>query len=233
MIGNRLLNPAAGSPLSIRVRYSTENLVGPNRVEGSNWSNALQEDGAIASYNAFIMASRDKGPSLASLATTKSQCWHFRMADEYFRVYISDNQFKLYADGTNDGIHFAMANSQATMQKVKTTSLELSGATETWTNAIPAGSQVLGVTARVTTLVEGATSMDIGDGTDADIFIDGMGVALNTIADLANCNDGTLLPNTYKATTDIVVTALGNGASFTAGVLRLTLHYIELTPPSS
>lgn len=109
----------------------------------------------------------------------------------------------------------------------------LNGATVTWTNAIPAGSMVIGVSARVTTLVEGATNIDIGDGTDADIFIDGMGVAANTTADLTNCNDGTLLPKVYKSATNIVLTAIGGAANFSAGDIRMVLHYVDLVAPTS
>ena len=116
----------------------------------------------------------------------------------------------------------------------KTTLLSpMSGATHTWAAAIPGGTQVIGVTARVTTLVEGATTMNIGDGTDADIFVDGMAVALNTVADLADCNDGTLLPRTYKTSKNIVVTAVGGAANFSAGAVRLIVHYIDLGGPTS
>jgi len=117
----------------------------------------------------------------------------------------------------DDEIRVSAVNHQYTAIKTKSTLLSpMSGATHTWTNAIPAGSQVLGVTAYVTTLIEGATTMDIGDGTDADIFVDGMAVAKDTTADLADCNDGTLLPTTYKAATNIVVTAIGGAANFSA-----------------
>ena len=228
--GNRLQNPVAGSPLSIRVRYSTKNHVGPNRVEGSNWANCLQEDGATASYNSFIITSKDKGPSLTSLATTKSQCWHFRTAENYFRVYIAGNQFKLYADGTLDGIDFSMANAQGTQYKIKTTELtSMSGASITWSNAIPAGCEVLGVSSRLTTEITGASGFQIGDGTDVDRWADKDATAAGTTTDMADFTDtGRHL---YTSVTNIVVTA--KTSNFTAGAIRLTLHYIELVPPTS
>jgi len=151
---------------------------------------------------------------------------------QYYKEDMTTATHKLDTD--NEVYALLGANGQVfDIGQYTTEKTALSGATVTWANAIPAGTMVLGVSARVTTLVEGCTSIDIGDGTDADIFVDGMAVALNTTADLADCNDGTLLPNTYKAATNIVLTAVGDGASFTAGAVRLTVYYIELTPPTS
>jgi hypothetical protein len=123
-------------------------------------------------------------------------------------------------------------HTQKTSIRIKETEItSMSGATETWTAAIPAGSMVLGVSARVTTLVEGATSIDIGEagGGDADLFIDGMDVALDTTASLADVNSSFTGPKIYTSETGILVTA--NGSDFTAGSLRLTLHYIVLGAP--
>ena len=117
-----------------------------------------------------------------------------------------------------------------TMIKHKTTEITCNGATETWTSAIPAGSIVLGITARVTELITGATTIDIGD-TDTDLFIDGMAVALNTTANIANSNATFAAPKIYQAQTDITIT--GIGGAFIGGKLRLVLHYLDLTAPTS
>jgi len=130
---------------------------------------------------------------------------------------------RTYEGATNSGV--AILN--------KTTELtSMSGATVTWTNAIPAGSMVLGVTARVTLLITGATSFDVGiSGGDTDLFLDGIAVALNTTGDLANSNAALTTPIIYQAATSILVTAVGS--DFTAGSLRLTLHYIDLVAATS
>jgi len=154
----------------------------------------------------------------------------------FFENSQAGKSLSVYVDGVHysDGgyiIRGATNGQQCQILQATTEKTGLAGATVTWANAIPAGTTVFGVTARVTTLITGATSIDIGDGTDVDIFIDGMAVALDTTADLANCNDGTLLPTTYKANTDIVLTAIGG--NFTAGAIRLTVYYLNLVPPTS
>lgn len=113
---------------------------------------------------------------------------------------------------------------QATAQ-----STALSGATYTFTNLIPVGSLVIGVTTRVTTLITGATSFDIGDGSDVDRWGSAVAVALNTTSNLANCT--TQSPCYYTAATSVVLTA--NGSNFTAGVVRATVHYMSLTAETS
>ena len=105
----------------------------------------------------------------------------------------------------------------------------LSGATATATTLIPAGSLVLGLSARVTTLIETSTSFDIGDGTDVYRFGDDVAVAANTTTTLANWTVTT--PPIYAAATSVVLTA--NGGAFSAGAVRLALTYIDLTAPTS
>jgi hypothetical protein len=104
-----------------------------------------------------------------------------------------------------------------------------SGSTYTFTNLIPAGSIVLGVTIRVTTLVTGATSMTIGDGTDATRWGTGIAVAAGTTTTLADCTE--VAVPIYAAATSVVLTAAGS--DFTAGVVRATVHYISLTAATS
>lgn len=103
-----------------------------------------------------------------------------------------------------------------------------SGATVTATALIPAGSYVLGVTARVTTLMTGATSFSIGDGTDADAWGTGILPALNTTTSSANFN--ITAPAFYAAATNVVLTSADG--DFTAGAVRLAVHYMQLTGPT-
>lgn len=120
-------------------------------------------------------------------------------------------------------------NAQQLSIKTATTELTaLSGATVTATNLIPAGSLVLGVSARVTTAVEGASDFDIGDGTDPDIFGAAIAIGINTTSDLTDSTVST--PTIYAAATSVVLT--GNG-SFTAGAVRITVHYITIVAPTS
>jgi hypothetical protein len=107
----------------------------------------------------------------------------------------------------------------------------LSGATATASNFIPAGSLVLGITLRVTTLItSGAgTSFKIGDGTTTDAWGATVAFAAGTATSIANFT--VVSPKYYAAATNVVLTC--NGGTFTAGAVRLSISYIKLTPPTS
>jgi hypothetical protein len=94
---------------------------------------------------------------------------------------------------------------------------------------IPAGAVVVGVTARVTTLITGATSFDIGDGTDVDAFGAGIAVAAGTTANNTDWTIGTA--PVYASATNVVLTP--NGGAFSAGAVRLTVHYFMPVAPAS
>jgi hypothetical protein len=137
------------------------------------------------------------------------------------------------SDGAN-WVHYGPGhvnlNGARGLLKVATTLLATgSGATQTWSGAFPAGSIRLGVAGRVTTAITGATSVDIGDGTDADLYANDLAVALNTTFTPAN---HTATPLAWAAAAgDVVATA--NGSNFTAGAIRLVAYYLQLTAPTS
>ena len=121
-------------------------------------------------------------------------------------------------------------------RRVKRAAVTCSGATTTESNFIPAGAVVQALTGVVTTLVAGATSFDVGDGSDADIFGDGVLVALGTSFDLTDANaSGSPLGGrqVYQAANDVVLTAIGGAASFSAGVVELELWYDLYVAPTS
>lgn len=122
-------------------------------------------------------------------------------------------------------------NGQAvTIGKAATTLLTgMSGATVTATNLIPAGSLVLGVTCRVTTLITGASSFDVGDGTTVDNWGNNIALTSGTTTSIADFTAAS--PDFYTASTSVVLTAVTS--NFTAGAVRVTVHYITLTPPAS
>lgn len=103
----------------------------------------------------------------------------------------------------------------------------LEGATVTATDLIPANSIVLGVTARVTTIITGATSFSIGDGTDADRWGATIDIEAGTVSATATI---TSVPF-YAAATSVVLTAAGS--DFLTGAVRLVVHYVTLTAPTS
>ncbi|HEU00507.1 hypothetical protein LCGC14_0987170 [marine sediment metagenome] len=122
------------------------------------------------------------------------------------------------------------ANGQLAELKQATTEVTgMSGATVTATTLIPAGSLVVGVSLRVTTNITGANTFDVGDGVDVDRWGAAVALASSTTTDIA---DFTILnPVNYAAATDVVLTA--NGPDFTAGAVRLTVHYLDLTAATS
>lgn len=124
----------------------------------------------------------------------------------------------------------ASSNGQSTNLKSATTELTgFTGASMTATNLIPAGSVVSGVTVRVTTLITGPAGFDVGDGTDVDRWGNSIVVAANTTT---NGTDFTATDlQVYPAATNIVLTS--DGVDFTAGAVRITVHYFDFTPAVS
>lgn len=116
--------------------------------------------------------------------------------------------------------------------KLNAMSATLSAAgTHTFTSIIPAGATVVGVTTRVTTTITGCTSIQIGDGTDADRF--GNAIALTSGTTTTNADWTITSTPIYAAATNIVITAVGGGASFTAGAMRVCVYYLAPTAPTS
>ncbi len=116
-----------------------------------------------------------------------------------------------------------------TLQTVEVLKSALSGATVTATNLIPAGCFLIGVTIRVTTLITGATSFKIGDGSDDNRWGDTIAVAAGTtttIADFTAAGYGQ-----FTSANNVVLTA--NGSNFTAGAVRITADYLSLTAATS
>ena len=107
-----------------------------------------------------------------------------------------------------------------TLREVSTT---LSGATYVSTIAIPAYAVLIGVTTRVNTAITGATTYDVGDGTDVDLWGAAIPVALNSESRTANF---TAVAATGAAATSRTVTLTANGSNFTGGVVEICLHYL-------
>ena len=99
----------------------------------------------------------------------------------------------------------------------------LSGASYTTTIAIPAYANLIGVTTRVTTAVTGATTYDVGDGSDVDLWGAAIGIALGSQSRTA---DFTAVAAVGAAATSRTVTLTANGSNFTGGVVEICLHYL-------
>lgn len=93
------------------------------------------------------------------------------------------------------------------------------------TAALPADSVVHGVTARVTTTIEGSASgWSLGVAGSTNRYGSGLELEKNSIA-----MGLTGTPIAYYADTDLVLTA--ENGSFSSGVVRLSVHHLMLEPP--
>lgn len=148
----------------------------------------------------------------------------------------------IYTDGTNrlqigttGTVSHLGANGQAAnIMQATVVVTTTAAATATATNLIPAGSMVVGVTCRNTTAVTGDagfTGYNIGDGSDADRWGANVNPASNETTDLSDCTI-TSAP-IYAAATSVVLTQVG-GSRFDADkTIRVTVHYVSLTAPTS
>jgi hypothetical protein len=127
------------------------------------------------------------------------------------------------------------ANAQTTnIQQSTVVVTTTAAATATATNLIPAGSMVVGVTCRNTTAVTGDagfTGYSIGDGSDVDRWGANVNPAINETTDLTDCTITS--PAIYAAATSVVLTQIG-GSRFDADkTIRVTVHYLSLTAPTT
>lgn len=130
---------------------------------------------------------------------------------------------------TTGGINFQESDGTGGCKLVvnELTSPSLSGASSTFSAAIPAGARLVGVCARVTTTITGATSWKLGTVADDDNFGATLALAAGTTTTHASY---TAVLSDSVAARDVVVTA--NGANFTAGVVKVYVSYFEAPAPT-
>lgn len=119
--------------------------------------------------------------------------------------------------------------------KILTNELTLSGASVTWTNALPIHAMILGVTFVITQEIVGSSGLLIGDGTTVNKFISSTLTATGAGIGLSNAPANTY-PYITPGTRNIVVTARDSGggtaATFTSGKVKVVVNYIEIPIPS-
>jgi hypothetical protein len=141
---------------------------------------------------------------------------------------------------TSSGIlaRFLGNNGQYTSIEHQTATLDVTGSASpaVFTNLIPRSCLVLAVTARVTTTVTGSslTSLDVGDPTLANRWTAAttLGTAATSTSDIDHLADFTS-PLYYNSARDIRLRGNGLVGNFTAGIVRLTVHYIVCQSPTS
>ncbi|HEY4775548.1 MAG TPA: DUF2793 domain-containing protein [Xanthobacteraceae bacterium] len=144
------------------------------------------------------------------------------------KTFVKDERLTVtFADGVwRDGIALTAQGGRVTL-RAKEEELTLSGSfVETADAAFIANRAiVLGVAARTTEAITGATSYAVGVSGDATKFGDLLGTSAGAT------NIGVVGPTAYYADTRVRVTA--NGGSFTAGKVRLIVYFLEMSAPTS
>tara|TARA_R110002012_G_scaffold40547_10_gene111703 strand:+ start:13569 stop:14312 length:744 start_codon:yes stop_codon:yes gene_type:complete len=100
----------------------------------------------------------------------------------------------------------------------------MTGSAVTASLILPANALILGVTARVTTPIVGATGFALGIAGEPELF--GTGYAPETSTEAV----GVIGPRAFATATLVVVTA--EGGSFTGGALNLACHTLTLGAPT-
>lgn len=144
------------------------------------------------------------------------------------KAWVKDERLTLtYEDSVwRDGVALTAHGGRVTL-RAKEEELTLSGASvDTADTAfIPDRAIVLGVAARTTEAITGATSYGVGTAADTTQFGDLLNVALDS------SNVGVIGPTGFYADTAVRVTA--NGGDFTAGKVRLVCYFLEMSAPSA
>jgi hypothetical protein len=144
------------------------------------------------------------------------------------KAWIRDERVTVtYEDGVwRDGIALTAHGGRITL-RAKEEELALSGAFAETADAsfIPDRAIVLGVAARTTLAISGATSYGVGVGGEPTKFGNLLGISLGS------SNIGVIDPTAYYADTKVRVTA--NGGSFAAGKVRLIVYFLEMSAPAS
>jgi len=163
-----------------------------------------------------------------TLALFIGGAWVQHVPASGLKAWVKDERLTVtYEDGEwRDGIALTGHGGRVTL-RAKEEELTLTGAyVETADGAfIPDRAIVLGVAARTTLAVTGATSYDVGIGGEQNKFGGTLGIALGAT------NVGVIGPTAFYADTRVRVTA--NGSNFTAGTVRLIVYFLEMTAPGA
>lgn len=160
--------------------------------------------------------------------------WLARLADDsdYTRILGSRVIGTLGIEGTQYVRTISIKLAYTNMNRPVAESLTFANdaSKTTTTSLIADGCKGLSVTGRVTTVLAGCTSIDIGDGSDVDLFGAGISVADETTFDPTDQTadlPGTMWGGPYE------VTVTANGGNCTSGVIAITVHCMSATAATS
>ena len=155
--------------------------------------------------------------------------WAFIAPWAGWRLWVESNTgFVVY-----DGVDWQLASQPTSpggalsaLRQVEIDHAVAAGSTSATTLFIPDKAIVLGVTARVTTAITGASSWSLGVTGSTDRYGSGIGVGLNAFA-----HGVTGSPLSYYGGSSLLLTAAGG--DFIGGAVRIVAHFFELSPPRS
>jgi len=192
----------------------------------------------------YIIASSAAGVWVgwdASVAQFSSGAWHRLIPQTGWLVWDSSlGQLMVWTGSAWFGLDVAMGllvrassvrvaqtpNDAATDMVVAEELLSgLSGASVTSTITIPNRAIVLGVSTRTVTAITGAAAYDCGLAGETSKFGGSLGIAPGST------NVGVIGPQAFYGATPIVLTA--QGGNFTAGTVRIAIHYLLPVAPQS
>ena len=182
-------------------------------------------------------ASSDWNSKDRQITAWQDNAWMFYQPLEGWLAWVADeNQLYVY-DGTDwtalsgggPGGSSAIVNSAThgaqTLFELSEEELTLSGVFVDSTITIPTRSIVFAVTTRTTQAITGASSYDCGIAGETNKY----GGSLNIAQD--STNSGVTGPTAFYADTPVRITA--NGANFTGGKVRVTIHFMLCTASTS
>ena len=187
--------------------------------------------GAASDGEAYVVgdgATGDWAGEDGKLALFLNGGWDFLAPWSGMTVWVEDQRATaIFVGGTwLHGRVGGAAGGAATLTQVAELDHTLAVASVSITSdVIPDKAIVLGVTGRVLEPITGAASWSLGVAGSPDRYGSGYGTALNAFA-----HGVTGQPQAYFGATPLEIAADGGG-SFTAGKIRLAVHYADLQPP--
>jgi hypothetical protein len=199
-------------------RVETMALVSPpaSPAEGEGHIVPAAASGAWAGHDGTVAAFLNGG-------------WEFISPWTGWRLWVeSDTGFALYdgADWQLVSQPISPGGATTVLRSVEVDQTVTAGATSETAAFIPDKAIVLGVTARVIVGITGATTWSLGVVGSPDRYGSGFGASLNAFS-----HGVTGSPVAYFGGSTLLLTAAGG--NFTAGEVRIAVHYFELSPPRS
>jgi len=152
------------------------------------------------------------------------------LAEEVMLVRLSagwitlDAAMGLLVRGTSTDLAEGALGSTTRAAVIEASVAGLSGSGVTTGLTIPAGALVIGVSARVTTAITGATGFALGTAAEPSAFGAGFGPALGALAELP------IAPRAFALASPVRVSA--ESGDFTGGALRLACHILSIGAPA-